>query len=780
MSRGHAHLDGPLDCQKCHEGGTGVPDNKCLGCHDHRDLRQRIEANKGFHADPEVKGKPCKDCHAEHLTENGKGRRTTIDWRPFGGQRNFAHQRTGWPLQGAHRFQKCEECHDKKMRKTRLTTYLGLRGECTSCHENPHQFKDVRLTDCTVCHNFDSRRVANLGETKFDHDKTKFPLDGRHLKKECKSCHKDTKNFAIADRNFEDCRGCHEDSHKSIISHQKKCSSCHSTKTKFEQTRFDHGKNTRFPLRGKHDKNRCKDCHKLNSKPEKPSMECASCHEDFHQGRFGAEKCDGCHADGGPGWREMRFAHGKKTKFDLTGKHAEIFCTSCHRPREPKNFEKLASVQCADCHRHQDAHCGQFGQENCERCHVKGGDRTSRFDHSVTRFKLEGAHAKPACEACHKPEKLGDSAACRAATKYTGLDPQCLACHEDKLHKGELGNDCAKCHTGGREFTDVVFDHNQDSRFALTGFHSIVECESCHPKKKFKIDKQQCAECHQKDDVHQTVLGDDCAKCHETTGGAPKFDHDVHTAFDRKGVHARIECARCHFLPAPDDPLRKEVSLTAIAPPGAALDLKFRVGGERCDSCHPDPHKVRASLACEECHSFEQWKAPPNNGYHQRAGFALTGAHSVLQCGLCHSGGSKLTGRGEQCGTCHVQDDIHARSFGNDCGKCHEQNGWRPVKFSHMETGFVLEGIHRTLDCRECHGGGNYFIGRNCYNCHLDDWRNSAWHEIDFLVAPQDKVYITSDYQNQGGPASFDCGECHNQFLWGVSTYKVPASRRTP
>jgi hypothetical protein len=790
MSAGHAHLTGPLSCQKCHEGGTGVPDNKCLGCHDHRDLRLRIEAGKGFHADPEVKSKPCKDCHAEHKEESpgtGNGRKTTVDWRPFGGQRNFAHQRAGWPLQGAHRFQKCEKCHDKKSPKTGLTTYLGLRGECTTCHgkENPHEFKDVRLTDCTICHGFDTRRVPNLGATKFDHDKTAFPLEGEHVKNECKQCHKEIKTFKVKERDFSNCTGCHEDSHKSVISINKKCTTCHSTKVKFPQTKFDHAKNTRFALHGQHFKNKCSECHKVNSKPEKPSMECEGCHQDFHHGRFGKEKCDGCHADGGPGWREMHFAHDAKTKFELTGKHQEIFCTGCHRPKEPKNFERFESVKCADCHRHQDAHCGQFGMENCERCHVRGGDRTSRFDHNATRFRLEGAHAKPSCERCHKPEKLGNSERCRETVKYTGLDPQCTTCHEDKLHKGELGKDCAKCHTGGRDFTSVVFDHNKDARFGLTGFHSIIQCETCHPKRKYKIDKSQCVECHKKDDVHEQRLGDDCAKCHETTGGTPKFDHNIHTAFDREGVHARIECARCHFLPAADSPERKNAPnkiMAAVAPPRAPIDLKFRASGKDCDSCHPDPHKVREKLECESCHGFEGWRAPPKNGYHERAGFALTGAHTVLQCGLCHSGGSKLLGKGEQCGSCHVQDDIHAGSFGKDCGRCHEQLGWLPVRFSHMETGFVLEGIHRTLDCRGCHGAGNYFIGRRCYNCHLTDYRNADWHQGEILEQsqlPTTKIGGYRDVMTGNIVASFDCGECHNQFSFGLSTYLKPSSQRS-
>lgn len=789
-SQGHAHLDGPLDCQKCHEGGTGVPDKKCLGCHDHRDLRQRIEAGKGFHADAEVKDKPCKDCHKEHVEESPgskRGRRTTIDWRPFGGQRNFAHQRAGWPLQGAHRFQKCEKCHDKKMPRTKLTTYLGLRGECTSCHKNPHQFEDLKLTDCTICHNFDSRRVANLGETKFDHDKTRFPLDGNHLRNECKKCHTDVKKFLVKDRDFVDCRGCHEDSHKSVISHERKCSSCHSTKTKFADTKFDHGKHTKFSLHGKHEKNRCKECHKLNSKPEKPSMECSSCHPDFHKGRFGKETCDGCHLDGGPGWKGMRFDHDTKTKFKLTGKHVQATCMTCHREREPKGFEKFESFKCGDCHRHQEAHCGQFGMENCERCHVKGGDRTSRFDHNATRFKLDGAHAKPACEKCHLEQKLGESAICKTAIKYTGLDPNCITCHEDKLHKGELGNECARCHTGGRDFKAVAFDHNQDARFSLTGFHGIVECETCHPKRKYKINKARCEECHQKDDVHQQKLGDDCAKCHETTGGAPKFDHNIHTKFDRQGVHARIECARCHFLPAPDEPPRLNAPdpvLAASAPPGAKLDLQFRSSGMACDQCHADPHRVRKDLDCAACHAFEGWKAPAKNGYHQRSGFALSGAHTVLECGLCHSGKTKLTGKGEQCGTCHAQDDIHSGSLGKDCGKCHQQNGWRPVTFSHMETGFVLEGIHRTLDCRECHAAGNYFIGRGCWNCHLRDYRESVWHGQGEVLAQgrlsrgAANIAIGGYYDNNANRyLSLDCNQCHNQFSFR-GAYSNPASVR--
>lgn len=785
MSKGHEHLAGLTDCEKCHEGGTGVPDKKCLGCHDHRDLRQQIEAGKGFHASKEVKKDKCKDCHAEHIEQpvgSGKGRKTTVDWRPFGGMRNFEHQLTGWPLQGAHRFQKCEQCHDKKSKRTGLTVFLGLRGECTSCHKNPHEFTDVRLSDCTICHGFENRKVKSLGATKFDHDKTKYPLLGLHKQEECTSCHKDTVKFTITDRDWKDCKGCHQDSHKSVISAKHECSKCHKNDVKFERTKWDHAANTRFPLRGQHAKNKCSDCHKVGSKPEAPTMKCEGCHEDIHKGRFTPEPCEGCHTE--TGWKKsLVYDHDKKTKFALTGQHKTADCQACHRGGLAAGFERFEKTDCASCHKHQDAHCGQFGLENCERCHVQGGDKTSRFDHNATRFALEGAHLAQNCERCHRPEKLGSSGACAVAVKYTGLDPSCAACHED-IHAGTLGTDCAKCHTGGRDFETLAFDHNRDARFPLTGFHQLVACESCHPARRYKLGDIRCESCHLEDDAHAGRLGDDCGKCHETSGGAPKFDHDVHTAFTLDGVHERIECQRCHYLPPPE----QRSGISAMEASGRPLDLQYRASGKDCVSCHPDPHLVRPlvsavassvplqPLDCGACHSFDRWEHPPKNGYHERVGFALEGSHTVLACSLCHSGPVSMAGRGEQCGTCHTADDVHAGSFGNDCGRCHEQISWLPSSFTHNDVGYVLQGIHRMLDCRQCHLGGNYFVGRECWNCHLQDFRASIWHESD-LPDPNGNRRVGS-YLGDPPPASFDCGECHNQFDFNVSTYYQPKSQR--
>lgn len=790
MSKTHSHLSGPLDCQRCHDGAKGVTEKKCLGCHDHRNLKLRIEAEKGFHAHPKVREQECKDCHPEHKDQpsgSGKARRSTIDWRPFGGRRQFEHRMTGWPLLGAHRFESCEECHTRKSKKTGLSVFLGLRGECTTCHDNPHKFRDMALTDCTVCHNFKNRRVANLGVTKFDHDQTKFKVKGQHAKNSCVKCHLTTKEFTITDRKFQDCSGCHKDPHRSVISASRKCNDCHDTKVKFEQTKFAHGKKTSFTLRGEHLRNKCEDCHKVGSKPVKPDKRCVSCHEDIHKGRFGKRTCDACHVE--TGWKKSMVFNHAKTGFTLSGAHRSPMakdCAKCHRNRDPEGFEKLKVDTCADCHEHTEAHCGQFGRENCERCHVRGGDKTSRFDHNITGFKLVGAHAVPDCSGCHKREKLGTSKSCKQAIQYTGLRSDCASCHED-IHKGELGADCERCHTGGRDFKTLAFDHNRDSRFSLTGFHQLVLCSNCHPNRRYKLDDIRCESCHLEDDAHATVLGDDCGQCHETSGGAPKFDHDLHTKFPREGVHAQIRCQRCHFLPAPKTDARKELlkKLSVIEiPPAQPLDLQFRAEGGACLDCHPDPHQVRDNVDCGGCHGAESWKNPPRNGYHENAGFSLTGAHNVLACEQCHNGVTRLSGRAQNCGTCHQQDDVHSGSFGSECGQCHEQNAWLPTTFTHMATSYSLRGVHRTLDCRSCHQSGNYFIPNRCYNCHLSDYRKSEHHQNEILSQVESpdsggKIRI-GGYQDPdtGNYLTLDCDQCHNEFTFMTGTFKSPEQFR--
>lgn len=78
----------------------------------------------------------------------------------------------------------------------------------------------------------------------------------------------------------------------------------------------------------------------------------------------------------------------------------------------------------------------------CEDCHVSESwdiiDATG-FDHSETRFPLEGQHLLSDCQTCHA---WTDAA---SVHNFRGVSSDCFSCHQD-IHKDELGDDCQSCH----------------------------------------------------------------------------------------------------------------------------------------------------------------------------------------------------------------------------------------------------------------------------------------------------------------------------------------------
>jgi hypothetical protein len=81
-----------------------------------------------------------------------------------------------------------------------------------------------------------------------------------------------------------------------------------------------------------------------------------------HHGALGTQ-CATCHSPNG--WRVWDFDHNQQTKFALTGRHAQLDCSVCHR--RPAGAVRLPT-DCASCHRDNDVHLGQFGVQ-CQRCH---------------------------------------------------------------------------------------------------------------------------------------------------------------------------------------------------------------------------------------------------------------------------------------------------------------------------------------------------------------------------------------------------------------------------
>ncbi len=568
LAKPHAALEGVSNCVRCHEAGDKVTQSLCLDCH--KELAPRVAKHTGFHGRLTEEKRACERCHKDHQG----GEFEMVEWTPS--KKGFNHKETGWPLNGKHAELKCEQCHEPRFIEARdinkwmashpekKATFLGLPQDCAGCHFDEH--RGQMSGKCADCHG----EKAFKPTAGFSHDRTQYPLTGKHKDVECKKCHEtkpDTSTRA--------------DAFPAPV----------NKKSFVQYDNIEH-------------------------------ESCLSCHEDFHKGAFG-EKCDSCHST--VGWRiihtpEMKRAFHDKTKYPLRGLHAEVDCKACHGPfvGKPPKFKGLAFEHCTDCH--VDAHMGQLDPKGhaiaCEGCHTVAGFLPAKYElaeHQKTSYPLEGAHVATPCSLCHVQKPALQSRILPAALTFLrnqhrephfsyalfqipGALDHCETCHKDE-HAGQLkdrgGKDvttCTRCHQLS-SFHDVKFDHDKDSRFPLTGAHAKAQCAQCHEPTelngattvRYKPLELACAACHA--DAHAGQFHklnsdepQDCAECHETKDWKPavKFAHKPpFTDYLLDGKHEQVKCEACH--------------------PAVQVDPTHQVrrylGVPRtCEGCHQDFH----------------------------------------------------------------------------------------------------------------------------------------------------------------------------------------------
>ncbi len=193
----------------------------------------------------------------------------------------------------------------------------------------------------------------------------------------------------------------------------------------------------------------------------------------------------------------------------------------------------------------------------CSLCHQAEAWTPARispkFDHARLGFPLEGAHARTPCRACHASLNFSE-----ARSKKT-----CVACHQD-VHLGELGDDCARCHTP-RTFLDRarMSRAHLATRFPLVGAHLATDCESCHKNapqghNSYVNTPTECVACHLSDynattdPSHQASgFSQDCQECHKPTlwSAARWTAHDSLYFPIFSGAHKGrwALCTDCHF-----------------------------------------------------------------------------------------------------------------------------------------------------------------------------------------------------------------------------------------
>ena len=395
----------------------------------------------------------CADCHFdEHrgqLSQQCQNCHTNEGWKPVPG---FDHSKAKFVLTGKHVAVACEKCHKEKADANSTTDpsfrqFVGIKSQaCTDCHTDAHNGKFG--LNCTGCHDTQSWRSTN--RVNFDHNKTQFPLVGKHMGIACEKCHKPGQPFAGI--KFDKCRQCHEDYHHGEFAKRASagaCEECHGVEG-FRPAKFtlEQHQKSDYPLAGGHLAVPCEGCHRPNrdAKPAKEfqfafkTTDCESCHGDPHKGSqkklSDVKTCEGCHQV--DSWQLVAFDH-EKTKFPLVGKHATTACRKCHSA-ELNKFDPaqmrfvITNFTCSDCH--QDKHGGQFALANatpptdCARCHFSSTWKELKFDHNRdSAYKLEGAHSKVPCNGCHKEESTESA----PVVRYKPIASDCKSCHDTDL-----------------------------------------------------------------------------------------------------------------------------------------------------------------------------------------------------------------------------------------------------------------------------------------------------------------------------------------------------------
>lgn len=472
---GHAEFES--DCNACHRRFRRSDQRElCLDCHE--DVANDINEETGFHGKfDDAKNDECATCHTDH--EGRSADIVDLD------EATFDHLLTDFELLGKHADAECVDCHEPGDKHRDAT------GNCFACHSEDDEHQGALGEDCAECHNPADEWV----DAEFDHDTTDFALIGEHQKIECLDCHED----ATYQNAPTTCYGCHaeDDFHDGRSGEQ--CENCHSP-VSWNDTSFNHARDTEFPLEGRHAKLTCDDCHSEDPFSDTLETGCVSCHleDDDHDGHNG-EDCAACHSN--DDWTDSIFDHDRDTEFTLNGSHEEVACNECHA--EPI-FDSSPGTDCHSCHAEDDVHEGQQG-ESCNDCHTETSwEEVTNFDHDLTKFPLLGEHDNLECDDCHSTQVFAD------------VESDCVDCHEeDDTHGEKFEDDCGSCHNPVA-WDLWLFDHNVQTDFVLDGAHVDVTCDDCHRSSLATMKRvgESCSDCHRADDVHDGEFGADCGRCH--------------------------------------------------------------------------------------------------------------------------------------------------------------------------------------------------------------------------------------------------------------------------
>ncbi|MFQ5603738.1 MAG: hypothetical protein ACE5HS_10760 [bacterium] len=491
--------------------------------------------------------------------------------------------------------------------------------------------------------------------------------------------------------------------------------------------------------------------------------------------------CETCHV--AESWHKIRFNH-NITKFELTDRHREVDCQSCH------NIEDFAKVRsdCFTCH--EDVHQAKMGGD-CEKCHEPQGWEIFNVEeiHSSSRFPLMGRHTLVDCQSCHRNQQQGD---------FALLSTECIVCHQQDYLGTEnpnhvansMSTNCQECH----EMSDwrPAFLANHDVFFPIfSGEHEGAwsDCNSCHPNQATFLEFT-CLRCHEHrqakmDDEHRGISGyayesTACLSCHphgSGEGGIENHDVDFFPIFTGTHQDTWQECSECHVNPETfnvvscidchdHEPVKTNSKHTGMAgyayetvsclfchPSGEKGDfhehdnLFFPIFAgahasewQECAVCHNNPND-RKTFTCLECHEHRQTEMDAK--HNGMPGYA----YQSSECYFCHPNSDKGQFSDHDNLFFPIFAGVHAGEW-NECAECHT-NPTNRKEFTCLEC-----HEHRQTEMDAKHNGmpGYAYQSSECYFCHPNSDKGQ-FSDHDNLFFPIFAGVHAGEWN--------ECAECH-------------------
>lgn len=420
----------PKDCSLCHAGTrwkdirsdfhfdhekeTGVALNgahasaECLRCHNDRGPVAVFAARGcgGCHEDIHRGrlGTNCSDCHDER------------NWRP--NEQVAKHNRTRFPLVGAHASTACFRCHPG----AQVGNFANTDTQCITCHADdlatatsPNHVAQGWVDHCDRCH-----IPTTWNGAGFNH--STFPLAGVHRTIACTACHANgvfagTPNQCV-DCHLNDYNATSDPNHVQA-GFPTTCQQCHNA-VSWHDAHFDH---STFRLTGAHATIDCSACHARGVFRGTPTN-CFACHQSDYNGTTNPNHstagfpttCEQCHNTSS--WSRANFNH--------SGIHNG--CAQCH----------LADYNSTN----DPNHAGAGFPTTCEQCHNTNTWNGATFNHPFpitngphSHFDCSACHVSPgnfrvfSCIDCHEHNQADTNAHHRRVGGYTYNSQACYHCH---------------------------------------------------------------------------------------------------------------------------------------------------------------------------------------------------------------------------------------------------------------------------------------------------------------------------------------------------------------